>query len=250
MVSQEIHKYIATETDKVISFVKSQRCLLNNIIEPYPDNAGFLIENFAVYHYWSDSEPINIFNVIGTAHPDYIGLPWIDMLKAGKRMATINLPLLAENPRYYFEQTKKEPSMHFTKIDDRLYISGEGNHRTAIAKVLFFYTGNHIFHGVEYSEFSIDHQAVELFENIKRKLLERRMPIEIQVKRVNTKREDTAGWKKDYYNISFIFTNHKTNKTLILDKNDSMVFLEELNSGTSLIKRMFSKGKYKAFLHK
>ena len=107
------------ETDSFINYVKAQVTILNNKIEPYPENKN-LWEQFVTSYFWTGSKVVNVFEVIGTAHPDYIGATWIDMLKLGKRMRSINLPLLEENPGYYFDTSDKIPDMHYTKINDRL----------------------------------------------------------------------------------------------------------------------------------
>jgi len=82
-----------------------------------------------------------------------------------------NLSLLASNPDYYFEQKKKEPVMNYTRINDEVYISREGNHRTIIAKVLFYHTGHYMIHGIDYNEYGVDFNMIKLFENVKNLLL-------------------------------------------------------------------------------
>jgi len=54
----------------------------------------------------------------------------------------LNLSLLRENPDYYFEAKKKEPPIYYKSIDGGdLYIGEDGNHRTCIAKALFYLEG-------------------------------------------------------------------------------------------------------------
>jgi len=146
--------------------------------------------------------------VVGSASPDYTGCTWIDMLKTEKKMP-FNLKLLSENPEYYFSGDKKEPDMHYTRVDDEIYISGEGNHRTAIAKVLFFFTGHQILHGIEFNEYKIDYEAKKLYNRAKEILLIHGYPVDVEVVRRVVKREDTAGWKKDYFDILFRVKNHR-----------------------------------------
>lgn len=53
----------------------------------------------------------------------------------------VNLPLLDKNPGYYLEDRRKAPTMSFIKLDGKLYVDGDGNHRTCIAKFFFYYQG-------------------------------------------------------------------------------------------------------------
>lgn len=234
--------YIASHTDEVIAEIKSKKTLLNDRIEPFPDLSS--LEKFATYHYWSNSESVNVFQVIGSAHPDYIGVTWIDMLKAGKRMH-LNLPLLASNPDYYYEQCKKEPVMHYTRIDDNIYISGEGNHRTAIAKVFFYFTGHQVLHGIEYNEYRIDHEMLNLYQEIRNNLLKKSLPVSVDPFREIIRRDDTAGWKKDYYNLYLLVKNHKTGKEMRLSKQDAVHFLNDVNhvGNINIIRKIFYKRK-------
>ncbi len=228
---------ISRNTDEVVSEIKNRDCILNSTIELFPDIKS--LEPFCVYHYWCSTESVNVFQVVGTAHPDYVGATWIDILKLGKRMP-LNLGLLAENPIYYFESKKKEPDMHYTKINDKIYISREGNHRTAIAKVLFYYTGDSILHGIDFQEYKIDFTLKENFEKLKDILFAKFPHIEAKIERKTVKREDTAGWMKEYYDISISLINHRKHKTHSIKPEDLSTVLQKLNSLT-LWKRIFKR---------
>jgi len=43
-------------------------------IAGFSDTAAQLSERYALRHYWTDAGDVNVFRVIGTKHPDYIGL--------------------------------------------------------------------------------------------------------------------------------------------------------------------------------
>ena len=227
---------ISQNTNEVIEEIKSRDCVLNNTIEPFPDIKS--LEPFCVYHYWCSAESVNVFQVVGTAHPDYIGATWIDMLKLGKRMP-LNLGLLLQNPIYYFESKKKEPDMHYTKINDKIYISREGNHRTAIAKVLFYYTGGAVLHGIDFEEYKIDFSLKENYEKLKDILFAKFPHIEAKIERKTVKREDTAGWMKEYYDLTISLINHKKHKTASIKPEDLSTLLQKLSSLT-LWKRIFA----------
>lgn len=143
---------IVENTEAFIRRVQGYDSVLNNTIEAYPDMDA--LKPFAVSCYWTGLKIVNIFEVVGTTDKDYIGVTWITMLRLGQQMS-INLPLLREKPGYYFNVTdRKLPEMNFTRINSKLYISGEGNHRTAIAKVLFAFLGLQNFGAVRYEGIS------------------------------------------------------------------------------------------------
>lgn len=238
------HESIANNPEKTIKEIKEQNCILNDVIKPFPDIKT--IEKFAHYHYWANSYSVNVFEVVGTAHPDYIGLSWIDMLKEGKRMR-LNLSLLASNPDYYYEQEKKEPVMNYTKINNEIYISQEGNHRTAIAKVLFYHTGHYMIHGIDYNEYGVDFNMIKLFEDVKDLLLKKLPHTDIEVIRTALKRDDTAGWMKDYYKISFIITNYKKQKSIEVSPEELYQIRFKI-SEVNLFKRLIEKSKIRKIL--
>lgn len=242
MTVEEVVKRIATETDKVIEEIKKKDCLLNHVIEKCPPLES--LKNYTIIEYWSDSESVNVFQVVGTAHPDYnCGITWIDMLRVGRRMP-INLELLKHNPHYYFDTVKKVPDMHYTKVNDRIYISGEGNHRTAIAKVLFYYTGNTMLHGIDFTEYQVDFELKYLFEELER-VLYRKLPyVKAEVVRECIKREDTAGWKKDYYEVEVKLINYRNGKEFKIkcEQKDLLRKLIDEIDGLSFWKKIFKNG--------
>jgi hypothetical protein len=243
-VSNLIHE-ISNDTGAFIAKVQASDSVLNNTIEPYPDIDS--LKPFALSYFWTGSKIVNVFEVIGTAHPDYIGATWITMLRLGKRMRSINLPLLQENPEYYFDIAEKDPEMHYARINGKLYISGEGNHRTSIAKALFAFLGLQNFGAVKYEEYLVDKEAMNIYQEVRQALRKRVLPVEIQPLKENYKREDTPGWKKDYYRLSFKLTNYKKDREIVIDKEELKTLGQELSQATFL-KKLFGWGKYTGFL--
>ncbi|MEW6657353.1 MAG: hypothetical protein AB1424_01705 [Thermodesulfobacteriota bacterium] len=246
--NDQVHKLIheiANDTESFITRVQASDSVLNNTIEPYPDID--YLKQFAVSYYWTGSKIVNVFEVVGTAHPDYIGAAWITMLRLGKRMRSINLPLLQENPGYYFDTADKEPEMHYARINGHLYISGEGNHRTSIAKALFAFLGLQKFGAVKYEEYLVDEDAMTIFQEVHRMIREKALPIDIHPVKENYKREDTPGWKKDYYRLSFKLVNYKKDREIVINKEELKILGQEL-AQASLIKKIFKRGKYLDFL--
>lgn len=239
MTVEEVVKRIAAETDKVIEEIKSRDCLLNNTIEKCPEPESF--RNYIVTEYWSDSESVNVFQITGTSCSDYdCGISWIDMLRFGKKMS-FTLELLKKNPYYYFDTAKKIPDMHFTRINDRIYISGDGNHRTAIAKVLFYYTGNTMLHGIDFTEYQVDFELKYLFEELERVLYQKLPYVKAEVIRKCVKREDTAGWKKDYYEVEVKLINYRNGKEFKIkrEQKDLLRKLIDEIDGLSFWKKIF-----------
>ena len=116
---------------------------------------------YCTEHYWSNNESINVFNVVGTALPDYIGLTWNEFIQVGKRMK-LNLSLLQTNPQYYLDKESKKPPMYYVEIDGKLYVDGDGNHRTALARFFHTFNGsNPTLHGVIVKKYKIDYVLKE-----------------------------------------------------------------------------------------
>jgi len=109
-----------------------------------PPIEEYLIDSFCVEVEWKDDVEVELAAITGTVHPDYQGRTWLWLLKYGKRMK-INLNLLMHNPRYYFLSEKKIPSMSYLQIGKKYYVYSDGNHRTCIAKFLFFFYKENLF---------------------------------------------------------------------------------------------------------
>jgi hypothetical protein len=237
---------IVENTEAFTRQVRENDSVLNNTVEPYPDlNYVQQLKQFAVSCYWTGSKIVNIFEVVGTADPDYIGSTWITMLRLGQCMA-INLPLFQENPAYYFNVEDKLPDMHYTQINGKLYISGEGTHRTAIAKALFAFLSLQNFGAVKYEEYLVDEEALNLYTKATRILTQK--AIQIQPVSNNYKREDTPGWNKDYYNLSFRLINLKKDREIMLDKKELKILLREIDIFTPLHQKWLMHWKYREFL--
>ena len=155
------------------------------------------IRDFVILEQVIPDADVEIDRVVGTAHPDYQGLYWSEMLLKGKRMH-INLPLLEENPGYYFEREQKLPIMEYLDIDGKIYVSGDGNHRTAIAKVLFHLLGIKVFGKVYLKRWLVDRRALSLYREALNS------EIDVRVQRVRTGREDGEGWHREVYEVFFL----------------------------------------------
>ena len=132
---------------------------------------------FVESHYWSDRESVNVFNVIGTLHPDYIGLSWREFLHQGKRMP-VNQDLLRSNPIYYSETQVKQPSMLYISLDGKSwYINGDGNHRTCLARFHFArmnalgLASEALVHGVTVDDYRVNWRLFDAYQSLNNALL-------------------------------------------------------------------------------
>ena len=167
--------------------------------------------------YWQDSASVNIFRVKGTQHPDYAGLTWLEFLETGKRMA-LNLNFFKTNPDYYRQTEKKIPSMYYQSIDGgELYIGGDGNHRTAICKAFFYLTGETTLHGVTVTDYRMDNELKNIFDNIKTTIKEKRLSMDIDVISEPVSRDDSGGWMLEKYNSKIKVMDYKKNKDFVLN---------------------------------
>ena len=137
-----------------------------------------IVNQFASSVYWIDSTSVAVGDVVGTIHPDYQGKSWEWLLNNGRRMSH-NLELLNNNSKYYLETIKKEPSMYYIKINDKLYVGADGNHRTCIAKYLSDIQCNTLIYGITLDEYIVDFSLIaaykDLIEFVKSKRLSTRL---------------------------------------------------------------------------
>ena len=214
--AREIASYISDNVEEVIR--KATDNLVDKIRET-PDKS--LFENYIIEEEYISNATINIFDVIGTTHPDYIGHRWVDMLKVGKRMKT-NLDLLRKNPIYYLEDKTKLPTMSYSMFNDKLYLTGDGNHRTAIAKVFFHYLGIYKFSGVNLTKYKIDTELKEKISYIRDLSIIKKVPIIINFQKTKIHREDREGYHRDIFE-SNIYING-----INLSKEDLDILIDDL----------------------
>ncbi|MBN6739296.1 hypothetical protein JKG47_01820 [Acidithiobacillus sp. MC6.1] len=201
--------------------------LLHRKFKAYPDihRDGYLVSA-----YLGSAESVNPMELVGTAHPDYVGLTSLEMLTAGKRMASLNLPLLAQNPEYYLETGKKEPVMNYSRVDGDLYISCEGNHRSAICRCLYATLGIATFHGVEYTDFQTDRVTPKQVAEAQGLIVSRRLPLHLEAITTVVRRDDSPGWKKDHYETVIKVMNYQRGTERDLQPFDLPGFLHALDA--------------------
>lgn len=159
-------------------------------------------EPFVVEKSWSARHSIDVFEVVGTAHPDYQGLTWRQFLEAGKRMP-LNLALHRDNPGYYLDGSVKLPPMYYIALDDSgWFVNGDGNHRTCIARFFFHGLGRTMLHGVHAESYRTDPYAREVFEALSEFIAAHGLRLRAEPHRKTLSRTDGAGWMRERYLVS------------------------------------------------
>ncbi|MBU9819886.1 hypothetical protein J1782_08300 [Rahnella sp. BCC 1045] len=158
--------------------------------------------DFVRHSYWTDRGSINVFCVKGTDHPDYQGLSWQAFLHKGKRM-DINIPMMERNPDYYLGTEAKKPGMYYNSYNGLdWYVGSDGNHRTGLARFLFYERQLTHLHGVTLNHYVFDDELLATYCAIQTEV--RRQPEagyhwELTSGTQHVSREDTAGWKTDHF---------------------------------------------------
>lgn len=198
----------------------------DDILEPFPAELQKDINEFSSIHYWNACTIIDVSQVIGTEHPDYADKSWLNLLQNGRRMS-INIPLLATNPNYYFETSPKIPPMYFKSVNGKLYIGGDGNHRTCIAKFFFHYKNISQLGGVSIDEYVIDYDFKNICEECIAFIQKKRLPLRYEIIRQAVKREDIPGWMKEHFSLKAVITNFSNGARFEMDANNMNDFLIE-----------------------
>ena len=215
---------ITENTQQFVAFVKDMDCVLNRKIEPMPDQDSW--QPYVSVHCWKDKSMADLFEIEGTGHPDYQGLSWIDMLIKGKRMPH-NLMMLRTNPDYYFKGDVLEPRITYVRINDKLYVHYDGNHRTAIAKVLFYFLGKTELGLVTYHKYFVRYDLKDKVEQIREVLESISIALSFSVQRKINARLDVPGWMKEIAEFSFVVENKRTAKKLVLKEEELVPFFYE-----------------------
>ncbi len=191
---------------------------------------------FVQEHRRMDGATIDLNEVAGTMHPDYGGLTWKELLDRGRRMH-INLPLYLENPHYYYERDKKNPTMYYLRVldgenDEDLYIGEDGNHRTCIGKFELARKGNTMFYGVVVDEYRIDMDLMRLFLEIRNEVTVKKLPYVVEPLSEHIGREDGPGWMVDRYRVVLSIMDLKRSKNCSLSLEEGESFLKNLKRQT------------------
>ncbi|MEF6285097.1 hypothetical protein U9047_14140 [Escherichia coli] len=162
------------------------------------------MSDFITEHYWTGQGSINVFRIVGTDHPQYAGMSWLELLERGKRM-DINIPLVEKNPGYYTQAEQLHAGMSFVSTDGiHWYVSADGNHRSCLARFLFHLQGEERtqLHNVAQSIYHADRafwSACREIHNLADVLSRHGVYLRLQTRRQSVSREDLACWKVDHF---------------------------------------------------
>lgn len=197
-------------------------------IGAWNDNAFREAEPFIVEKYWSGQQSMNVFEVVGTQHPDYQGLTWMEFLERGKRMRK-NLLLQEENPSYYLDDALKTPAMYYVAIDGAgWHVAGDGNHRTSIARFMFHKLGRTMLHGVDAVSYRTDSRAQQVFSALREEIALRGLTMLVEPFREKLSREDTAGWMRESFHVGITLRNPAKGTSEVLTVCEAERKLDEI----------------------
>lgn len=167
------------------------------------DDTGFrVMSDFVTEHYWTGQGSINVYRIVGTDHPQYAGMTWLELLERGKRM-DINIPLAEKNPGYYTQAEQAHTGMNFVSLDGiNWYVSADGNHRSCLARFCFHLQGEGRtqLHNVCQSVYQVDRVFQSVcgkIHSLAEPLSRKGVYIRMQARHLVTEREDLSGWKVD-----------------------------------------------------
>lgn len=199
------------------------------VIQSWDERRARALAAFVIRDYWTDQGSINVFRVIGTEHVDYQGLSWLEFLECGKRMDQ-NLALHGSHPGYYQATSRKIPGMYYRSMDGlSWYVGADGNHRTCIARFDFDALGMTTLHGATLNHTEADLELFGLHERLREVCMERRLGERIEPHREMLRREDTAGWKLDHYQVS-LHLSVPDGESRLLDAQDAHAQLRALEA--------------------
>jgi len=192
----------------------------SDVIKAWDEERYRQLEAFVTQDYWTDQGSVNVFRVVGTQHRDYQGKTWLEFLETGKRM-DLNLELYRKKPGYYQETGRKKPMMYYLTMDGlSYYVGADGNHRTCIARFDYHYREQTVLHGVSINHMHVDVEFYQLYQQLKTVIKERKILVNLEVRRSHKGREDTPGWKLDSYQPQIVYEDVETLNTELLDKSD------------------------------
>lgn len=177
-------------------------------------NSPYLIQERFI-----DNTSVPVSDIIGTCHSNYYGITWGDFLLHGQQI-TSSLANVDTSPEYYYS-TEKKDHIGFIKLPNGYFIE-EGNHRSAIAKFLFFLDGNynHSLLGVYVTEHILDTDGKTLVEDLS-SIIDKcgfKDIITITLERVPVK-NDAANYLKhtNFYCTKLTMFNNKTSSIIVID---------------------------------
>ena len=236
-ISREINLddplFLNVKTPLFIDAVKQPPHWAHDVLLAWDQEYVDRTRNFMTAHYYTGQGTVNIFRVVGTSHPEYQGISWLDLLVwKGKRMG-INLPLQEKNPTYYDVTALKTPMMYFNTLDGlHFYVGADGNHRSCIARFYFQAAGKTELHGVTVNHYQIDEAFYQCYCALQQEIRRHKLDVSLESGSTICRREDSGGWKIDYFEPYLIWEEYdeKTCRTtqITLNKQQAQNKLHQL----------------------
>ncbi|MDD4969770.1 MAG: hypothetical protein PHT07_10125 [Paludibacter sp.] len=168
--------------------------------------------------------------ICGSGHPNYAGSTWRFILESAERINK-NLQEAINNPNYYINHAQHQSDsdvISYVKIKDDYYVEA-GNHRTTISKFLLPLYGKTVLDNVTVSEYKIDHELKELYEQLERVIEEAKFENHIILK-IESCSVDSKSWINIDSNTTLI--PHETTLKVTFVGKDVMSFQDPRSAQT------------------
>ena len=202
-IGKEFAKYIANNRDMFDDYG-----VLEKKISSYNELYG-QVKDFIISKRIEFQGAVDIDDIVGTDHFKYVGLSYLEMIEKGIKM-DINIPLLIENPIYYFENKPREPNIlyatfNFSNAKKISFVEEHGNHRTTLAKVIRALDRSYkTIYNVKNTIYQVDYKSMEKFFKLRDELKKYGYYLEVR-KKENGLSEDISGkWIEWRYKLVFL----------------------------------------------
>lgn len=213
--------------------------IATQIVKSYQDTEeeirGFVLDKF-----YQKNTDMDVKRVTGSNHPDYINQPWSYLITDGKR-SSIRLDELAKTPEYYLSDIQEEKP-NFVKIGQDIFIVGDGNNRTIIAKFFFHFNRDKIdeplLRNVTLTEYVVDWESLIIKKEIDSLLNETRfahLSLTLLTDNFSNGCSDKCRWH--LYNNEL----DGEDRSIKLTRAELPALLAELKSD-NFLKRLFGRG--------
>lgn len=211
---------------------------------------------FLIETRFASNTSIPVSNIIGSCHPNYPGISWGDFMTKAERIERC-IKQADESPEYYYAPDQKV-HIGFLKFSNGYFIEA-GNHRSVIAKFLFFLDDkyNQYLHGVHVTEYIFDKKGELLVNDLINKIdaFGYKEIINISIECIKENRESAGNPDiSSFFHTRITITNSKNNKKIVIknlqkDKKRQRVqnLITAINQRTWW-SRWFSKNEFAKFV--
>jgi len=201
-IGKEFRKFIESKKDEFddFSLLEKKIASLNEFLRN--------VEDFIAKKRLELNSSVDIDEVVGTDHLKYIGYTYLEMLDFGLKM-DINIPLFLQNPEYYYDKNRKNPAIYYACFnlpggDKIAFVDGDGNHRTAIAKVIRAYDKSYTtIYGVVKTTYYIDYEMMNKFLYLKEETEKSGYTLQINKIEASVKEDKNGEWIEWKYKHTF-----------------------------------------------